>query len=157
MPTINIRKANREDLPVILKLYRVFDNENDPRLDLTTAEEIFARMQTYPSYAIYLAEREGEIIGTFALLIMDNLAHFGASEGIVENVVVPQQFQGQGIGKIMMEYAMQRCAEAGCYKLVLSSSVKREQAHHFYESLGFERYGYSFQIKLGKNLEDSRN
>jgi hypothetical protein len=29
-------------------------------------------------------------VGTFALLVMDNLAHGGAPEGVVENVVVVQ-------------------------------------------------------------------
>ncbi len=145
---LHIRKATQADLPSLLELYRVFDGKDDPPFALPAAEKIFARMESYPNYAVYLAEREGEIAGTFALLIMDNLAHHGAAEGIVENVVVPPQFQSQGIGKLMMEYAMQICAEAGCYKLVLSSNIQRERAHQFYESLGFEKYGYSFRVDL---------
>ena len=35
-----------------------------------------------------MAELNGEIVGTFALLIMDNLAHLGAPSGVVEDVVV---------------------------------------------------------------------
>ena len=34
------------------------------------------------------------------------------------------------------------------YKLVLSSNAKRERAHAFYESLGFERHGVSFRLNL---------
>ena len=34
----------------------------------------------------------------------------------------------------------------GCYKLALSSNRRRERAHAFYESLGFERHGVSFVI-----------
>ena len=145
-----IRKATREDIPTILELYRVFDSDDDPVMSLAAAEEIFARIRTYPNYMIYLAERDGEIIGTFALLIMDNIAHHGAGEGIVENVIVRPQFQSQGIGKEIMEYAMQLCAEAGCYKLVLSSNIVRERAHQFYENLGFEKYGYAFRVELKK-------
>jgi GNAT superfamily N-acetyltransferase len=147
---LKIRKATKEDLPTLLALYRVFDSEDDPHLGLPAAKEIFARIERYPNYAIYIAELEDEIIGTFALLIMDNLAHLGASEGIVENVVVHPQMQGQGVGKIMMKRAMEICAEAGSYKLVLSSNIKRERAHQFYESLGFEKYGYSFRIQPEK-------
>jgi hypothetical protein len=47
-----------------------------------------------------------------------------------------------------MEYAMQKCKELGCYKLSLSSNVKRENAHKFYESLGFIKYGYSFVVDI---------
>ena len=148
MKKINIRKATQADLQTLLELYSVFDCDGDPGLSLAATEEIFAQMQHYPSYTIYLAHYEGEIVGTFALLIMDNLAHRGMSEGVVENVVVSPQHQNLGIGKEMMEYAMHVCVEAGCYKLVLSSNVINERAHRFYESLGFEKYGYSFRVEL---------
>ncbi len=147
---INIRKATRQDIPIILTLYTELEAEDAPRLNLLDAEDIFSKINSYPNYALYIAERDEEIIGTFALLIMDNLAHLGAPAGIVENVVIHPQMQGQGLGKIMMEYAMEICEEAGCYKLVLSSHIKRERAHQFYESLGFEKYGYSFRVKPRK-------
>lgn len=152
---IDIRKATQTDLPTLLELYRVFDDPNDPRMELAAAKRIFTRIESYPDYAIYLVEREGEIIGTFALLIMDNLAHHGVCEGIVENIIVRPQFQSQGVGKEMMESAMQLCAEAGCYKLVLSSNLIRERAHRFYENLGFEKYGYSFQVDLKKQPQEN--
>jgi len=38
--------------------------------------------------------------------------------------------------------------EAGCYKLVLSSNQKRARAHAVYESLGFQRHGFSFSIEI---------
>jgi GNAT superfamily N-acetyltransferase len=60
--------------------------------------------------------------------------------------VVDPTLQGQGIGKKMMQHAIQLATENGCYKAVLSSNVKRERAHVFYESLDFERHGYSFRL-----------
>jgi len=48
----------------------------------------------------------------------------------------------------MMAHALEECRRAGCYKLALSSKVKRDGAHRFYESLGFERHGYSFAVFL---------
>ena len=30
--------------------------------------------------------------------------------------------------------------------MALSSNLKREAAHAFYESLGFEKHGYSFRV-----------
>ena len=47
----------------------------------------------------------------------------------------------------MMTYARELARQAGCYKLVLSSNRKRERAHAFYESLGFQRHGISFLIE----------
>jgi GNAT superfamily N-acetyltransferase len=48
----------------------------------------------------------------------------------------------------MMMHAMDLARQAGCYKLALSSNQKRQRAHAFYESIGFEKHGYSFQINL---------
>jgi hypothetical protein len=49
----------------------------------------------------------------------------------------------------MMRFALDRCCEAGCYKMALSSNLRRPAAHRFYESLGFARHGYSFSIATG--------
>ena len=88
------------------------------------------------------------MVGTFALLIMDNLGHQGAPSAIIEDVAVDPALHGQGIGTAMMQYAIRLASENGCYKAVLSSNLKRERAHAFYDSLGFERHGYSFRVDI---------
>ena len=50
----------------------------------------------------------------------------------------------------MMQFALDLCRAKGCYKLMLSSNAKREHAHAFYESLGFERHGFSFRVNLSQ-------
>lgn len=144
---IKIREAVKSDLPFILALYAQPDMDNGQILSLKQAETVFAKMRTYPDYKIYVAVTNNEIIGTFALLIMHNLAHKGALSGIVEDVVVHENWQGKGVGKSMMHHAMKLCKEKHCYKLVLSSNIKRKAAHKFYESLGFKQHGYSFALQ----------
>lgn len=133
----------------MLHLLRALDPPGAPEPDAATSARRFARLASYPDYAVYLAEEDGVCVGTFALLMMDNLAHGGAPEGVVENVVVAEGRRGQGIGRAMMRFAMERCAAAGCYKLVLSSNVRREDAHRFYENLGFVQHGLSFSVPVG--------
>jgi GNAT superfamily N-acetyltransferase len=108
-------------------------------------------MRRYPDYRVYVAELDDRIVGTYALLVMDNLAHRGARSGIVEDVGVVPDVQGQGIGTQMMRHALEMCARAGCYKLVLSSNLNRTAAHAFYEALGFERHGYSFVVAIPRD------
>ena len=145
---VEIRRAAEEDLPAILALYAQPGMDDGNVLSLQEGRRIFARMKNYPNYRIYAAEAEGSIVGTFALLVMDNLAHLGAPSGILENVMVHPDLHGRGIGAKMVRFAMGRCREANCYKLTLSSNVKRTEAHRFYEKLGFKRHGYSFVIEL---------
>jgi GNAT superfamily N-acetyltransferase len=149
---LEIRPAGVEELPQVLQLYEALEFGNHS-LDLASAQRILERMQAYPSYTLYVALSGSELLGTFALLIMDNLAHQGAPSGIIEDFVVHPSWQRKGIGSQMMAFAMQRCREAGCYKLVLSSSELREQAHHFYSSLGFKHYGYCFVVNLSESAQ----
>jgi GNAT superfamily N-acetyltransferase len=87
-------------------------------------------------------------VGTCTVFILPLLAHAGAPEAIVEDVAVHPRAQSQGIGRALMQHAMRLAREAGCYKLALSSNLKRERAHAFYERLGFERHGVSFSVEL---------
>ena len=141
---VMIRTAQKGDLPDLLNLYAQSGLNEGPTLPLAEAEAIFDRMQRYPDYQLCLAERDGQLVGAVALLIMDNLCHGGAPSGVVEDVAVHPAWCRRGIGTAMMRFAMARCREAGCYKLTLSANLRRDQAHAFYESLGFQKHGHSF-------------
>jgi GNAT superfamily N-acetyltransferase len=148
MTPVSIREAAESDLADILNAYR--DAGIDGGLSFTPEEarEQFARLRQYPSYRIFVAECDGVTAGTYALILLDNLAKRGARAGVVEDVAVRPEFQGRGIGRAMMAHAREECRLAGCYKMTLSSNIAREGAHRFYDSLGFERHGYSFLMRL---------
>lgn len=162
---LTIREATQDDLPAVLALYAQPSMDNGPVLTLAEATGLWAQFRHYPSYRLWVACREDTdhgkandnshtspnavaVVGTYALLIMHNLAHRGTPSAIVEDVVVREGLQGQGIGRQMMQHAQSQAGAAGCYKLVLSSNQKRESAHAFYESLGFQRHGLSFVIGI---------
>ena len=147
---VKVRKADAADIPAVLGLYAQPDLDDGKVLPLDQARALFERFSRYPDYTLYVAEQGEEIVGSFALLVMDNLGHLGAPSGIVEDVVVAPARHGNGIGQAMMRFALERCREKRCYKLVLSSNAKRSRAHAFYEQLGFERHGYSFRIDLDR-------
>ena len=142
----SFREAASADMEALLGLYELLEFKPVQSLSPEAARVRFERYKQYPDYRIYVAELGEAIVGTFALIIVDSVAHSGRPFAIVEDVVVSQKYQGQGIGKGMMEFAMHRCKEFGCYKLALSSHLKRPKAHSFYESLGFDKHGFSFFI-----------
>ncbi len=145
---IKIREAEERELENLISLYSQPDMDNGQTISLENAKQIFAKIRSYPFYKVYVAISDEKIVGTFELLVMDNLAHKGALSAVVEDVAVSDKHQGKGIGREMMIFAMKVCREMGCYKLSLSSNLKRETAHKFYESLGFNKHGYSFYIDL---------
>jgi len=145
----HIREAITEDLQSVLRIYREAGLATRGDLDIAGAVATHSRIKTYPNYRVYVAETEGQIVGTFELLIMDNLANGGAPSGIVEDVAVLPSFQGRGVGKQMMDFALNLCRDHGCYKMTLSSNEIRSDAHAFYEALGFQRHGFSYRVELG--------
>jgi GNAT superfamily N-acetyltransferase len=143
---LEIRPATEKDLPRLLTLYGQLDMDSGESLSLAKAQKLFRRMKDYPDYRIYIALEKGFPVGTFALLIMDNLGHGGKPSAILENVIVRKDFRSRGIGRQMVAWALSLCSEKGCYKLSLSSNRKRLDAHRFYEKLGFQQQGISFSV-----------
>jgi GNAT superfamily N-acetyltransferase len=141
---ITCREAAPGDLPEVLRLYAQPELDDGVVLALPEAERLYARFARYPDYKLYVALSGGTIVGTFALLIMDNLGHLGAPSGVIEDVAVDPGCWRRGVGGAMMRHALGICRSKGCYKAALSSNVLRKDAHRFYESLGFEVHGYSF-------------
>ena len=147
---VRIREATVSDIQKVLSVYASagIDNANEGKLPV--AEKTFEKMGLYPSYKVYVAESDNEVIGTFELLVMDNLAHGGAPSGVVEDVAVVPSVQGQGVGKAMMQFAMDECRRQRCYKMALSANAIRTGAHRFYELLGFKQHGVSFVVELSR-------
>jgi len=92
-----------------------------------------------------VAEENGEVIGTTVLVILPGMAHGTSPFAVVEYVVVDEKRRSHGIGKLLMEYCLARAKEAGCYKVMLTSDKRRERAHKFYRSLGFETSAEGFR------------
>ena len=143
-----IREAQTEDVAAILTIYRLAGIEGEFTFSVEEAAVHLESFRAYPNYRLFVVVLDAEVVGTYALLIMDNLAKRGLRSGIVEDVGVMPGHQGQGIGRAMMAHAMEVSRAAGCYKLVLSSNQRRTDAHGFYEAVGFERHGYSFVIEV---------
>ncbi|WP_019502511.1 GNAT family N-acetyltransferase [Pseudanabaena sp. PCC 6802] len=146
---LDIRCATSADLPLLQELYADMDAENP--LPAETIAELFDAIAMVPNYFIYLAFQESGPVGTFSLLYVPTMMHRGYHKyAILDAVTVRSDRRGQGIGAAMMRAAIQLSAEAGCYKVALSSNLKRDRAHEFYRSLGFKQHGWSFKCVLSK-------
>ncbi len=85
---ITIREMRLEDISAVLIIYSQPDMDNGRILTVEKAQYIYKRMLSYPNYKVYVAVDDSYIVCTFALAIMDNLAHNGASSVLIEDVVV---------------------------------------------------------------------
>ena len=146
-----VRAAAEEDIPRILELYREMaittsQVELDRGSSLDDYRQVFAEIRAMPGYELLVAEDEGAVVGTMVLLIVPNLSHGALPWALVENMVVDRRYRRRGLGRLLMDYAIARAKEAGCYKIQLSSNKRRKEAHKFYRSLGFEDSAHGFRM-----------
>ena len=86
----SFREASSADIEALLGLYELLEFKPVQSLSLEAARVRFERYQEYPNYRIYVAELGEVIVGTFALIIVDSVAHAGKPFAVVEDVVVSQ-------------------------------------------------------------------
>lgn len=142
---IVIRQATIRDLPRILELYEQLTEEK-PDLSEETTKQVFAEIESLPRQKFLVAEKDGLVTGTLFLQVVPNLSHHARPWAVIENMVVDREYRRQGIGRILIEQAFIYCREAGCYKVQLLSNKKRQEAHQFYRSVGFEDSAMGFRI-----------
>lgn len=142
------KELGTQELDGYLKLLGDLDHQHC--LSHQEADDMLKRMTKYPYYKIFCLVQGEELLATYSLIIFENFGHGGMKIAIVENVVVVERARHRGIGTEMMNDAMRRARTEGCYKLMLSSDLKRKGAHAFYDRLGFERHGISFRTGLIK-------
>ena len=148
-----IRLATEGDIPRILELYRQLvittsqvKPGKSPSLD--DCRRVFVEICALPGYELLVAEYQGEVVGTMVLLIVPNLSRGALPWALVENLVIDTKHRRRGIGKLLLDYAVARAKEAGCYRLVLSSDKRHREAHRLYRSLGFRASAHGFRLYL---------
>lgn len=111
-------------------------------------EAAFGRISQSPNDRLYVAELEGEVVGTFQTTLVTSMTARGATNLIIEAVQTRADLRGRGIGAAMIAFAIEQGREAGVRLVQLNSNNKREAAHRFYRRLGFEQSHAGFKMKL---------
>lgn len=139
MPTLNIRSAQEEDVPLILRFIR--DLAEYERLsDKVVANEAALRATLFgvrPYAEVLIAEWEAEPAG-FALFF-HNYSTFLAKPGIyLEDLYVHPHLRGKGIGKALLKRLAALAVKRGCGRLEWAVLDWNEPSIQFYKSLGAE-------------------
>ena len=88
-----------------------------------------------------------EVIGMCGISAMTTV-HRPAPVGRISVMIVEETYRGRGIGAMLIAEAEKRLAERGCKIIEVTSNMRRDRAHHFYEQLGYERTSFRFMKKL---------
>jgi ribosomal protein S18 acetylase RimI-like enzyme len=149
MSEIIIRDATETDLQAIGNLLselidRIEDQEN---IDLDNALiNLKSLLHERNSYTI-AAESDNEIIGFINFTTRQSVLHSGPS-GLIDELVVSEKYRTEGVGKKLVESAVNMCRSLGCVELEVSTETQNQTAQNFYEHLGFKERGLIFELDL---------
>ena len=110
--------------------------------------DAFQEIAADPNNELIVAECDGEIIGSLQLTFTPSLSYQGSKRCTVESVRVDSKLRGQGIGREMMLWAIERAKEKGCLSIQLTTHNDRKDAHRFYENLGFKHSHAGMKLNL---------
>lgn len=148
---IVIREAIPADAEVLAALMAEMDDEPLRSTDAAKMKEVLTDMAKLPDFRAYLAfDENGIAVGSFSLMIFSSPSHHGTRQALLDAVVVTRSQRGRGVGEAMLAQALKLATAFGCYKMMLSSNLKRVDAHRFYERLGFNQHGISFSIPINQ-------
>ncbi|OJF13337.1 GNAT family N-acetyltransferase [Couchioplanes caeruleus] len=155
MADLIFRTATRADVPEILRLLAddeiAHARESAPPIDETVDAaywSAFEAIDADPRNDLIVAEAGGEIVGTFQLTFTPSLSRRGTERMTIEAVRIRGDQRGRGLGRQMMEWALERARERGCRLAQLTTDKRRTDAHRFYASLGFAATHEGFKIAL---------
>lgn len=137
--TFTLRRARRGDLPRILAL--LVDDQlgavRESADDLAPYEQAFEAIDADPSHLLVVGELAGEVVATFQLSYLPGLSRKGSWRAQIEAVRVADVLRGQGVGALMIQWAVDQARDRGCSLVQLTTDKSRVAAHRFYERLGF--------------------
>ena len=149
---IVFRSAVREDVPAIVQL--LADDElgsQREKVEEPLPQSYYAAFEQINSdsnHQLIAAELDGEVIGTLHLMFLPSVSFQGGLRAQIESVRVGRQCQNMGIGSQMMKWAIGRARERGAHVVQLTTHKTRQDAHRFYERLGFKGSHLGMKLSL---------
>jgi len=143
---LNIRPADRDDLPALLALYRQLHPDDEP-LPLAVARNRLEQLLLYPGSSILIGLRGDALVATCTLIVIPNLTRGATPYALIENVVTDARHRKRGYGKLILEAAMAAAWRRDCYKVMLLTGSTDPATLRFYAEAGFEQSKTGFQAR----------
>jgi GNAT superfamily N-acetyltransferase len=148
-----VRTACPGDLLAVLGVHGRRDEHGRPPTVASKIEsQTWGHMFSVPGLHVYLAELDGDAIGTASAMMFPNVTYGCHPTAIIEAVVVAYSFRRQGVATFLLERILEDARLAGCNKVQLLSHKRHSSdgAQKLYTSIGFEPEAEGFRLYLGE-------
>lgn len=149
---LKFRLAKLEDLPEIVRMLAAdflgATRERDENPLPESYVKAFDEIRTDKNNELIVAEIDGEIVGTLQITFTPSISFQGGKRATVESVRVDEKYRGRGIGKELMNWAIERARLENCVVMQLTTNSERRDAHRFYKNLGFKASHLGMKLYL---------
>jgi ribosomal protein S18 acetylase RimI-like enzyme len=142
-----VRDVTESDLPSIRPLIAelIATLEDPSNFDEDRAMANCRTLLARPDHHLLHARIGEAVCGFVHLTTRQSILHGGPS-GLIDELVVSRNFRGQGIGRLLMDAAVNRCRGLGCCEVEVSTERSNLQAQEFYRRCGFDDEGALFEL-----------
>jgi len=138
-----IRGAEKSDAAALAELmgelgYPTRASDMEMRLEAISKE---------PHYRTFVAMNGARICGMIGTCCLYSYEHNNLG-GRILALVVSDAVRGQGVGRALIEVAEKDFVARNVRRIALNTRFQREDAHKFYERLGYQKNGYRFVKEL---------
>ena len=129
--TIVVREAQLKDVKGITRLCQQLGYS-------TSTQEVqeYIQLETDRQRIVYIAcQKADSVIGWINVYVANELLVSKQAE--IGGLIVDERYRACGIGRQLMQQAKVWAQQQGCSSLQVRSNIIRQQAHSFYERVGF--------------------
>lgn len=138
-PAPHFRPAARADVMAVIAL--LADDMLGATREITAAPDrylaAFDAMQAEGGNHLIVAEADQRIVACYQITFISGLSLSAARRAQIEGVRVASDLRGQGLGEALIRDAEARAHAAGCSLIQFTTNKTRDDAHRFYDRLGF--------------------
>lgn len=133
-----IRRARVDDVPTLVALL-----SDDPlgqgreNADLAAYEAAFRQIDADEHQFLACLTDGEDVVGMLQLTVIPGLSRGGAQRAQIEAVRVRADRRDQGLGRVLLDWALAEARRRGCALVQLTTDRSRVDAQRFYERLGF--------------------
>jgi GNAT superfamily N-acetyltransferase len=137
-----IRRAVVADAAAVSRLFAQLGYDVD---EAQVARRI-AELEVDTRSRVLVAVNEEGVVGAATIYFVP-VAHQAGPWCRITALVVDERVRARGVGRALVAAAEDAAAQAGCARIEATSALRRENAHRFYERLGYSREANHF-LKL---------
>lgn len=132
------REAAEDDIAVVVDLLSddILGARRE-KAELDVYRQSFRKMQDEAGNHLIVGVLNEEVVACYQITFISGLSLSAAKRAQIEGVRVASGHRGKNIGALMMADAENRARAADCTLLQFTSNKARNNAHRFYDRMGF--------------------